>query len=117
MKEIQLVIEQNNAVVASDITGTVTINYEGRFDGVQVNTYVTGTNDQVLFTEVDDKAISLLARLYVSRDSIGDNRSFRFTARVEKSSKKEARIRFRATIIQEHKEIASDTVFVPLLVE
>jgi len=115
MKEIQLIMDQNSAVVASDITGTVAINYDGRFDGVQVNTYVTGTNDQVLFTKVDDKTISLLARLYVSRDSIGDSRAFRFTARVERSSQKEARIRFRATIIQEHKEIASETVFVPLL--
>ena len=114
MKEIQIIMDQNTAIVGSDITGTVTVNYDGRFDGIQVNTYVTGTSDQILFTNIDGKTTSLLTRLYVSKDAIRDKRSFRFTARVEKSSQKEARIRFRIAIIQEHKEIVSDTVFVAL---
>jgi len=116
MKEIQLIMDQNSAVVASDITGTVAINYDGRFDGIQVNTYITGSSEQVIFTNVDGKTVSLLTRLYVNRDVIGDKRSFRFTARVDKSSQKDSKIRFRAAIIQEHKEVVSDTVFVPLRV-
>ncbi len=116
MKEIQIIMDQDSTVAGSDITGTVTINYGGRFDGIQVNTYVTGANEQLVFTNVDGKTISLLTRLYVGRDALGDKGSFRFTARVEKSSQKEAKIRFRAAIIQEHKEIVSDTVFVPLRV-
>jgi hypothetical protein len=115
VKDIQISIEQNSAVAGSDITGTVTINYDGRFDGVQVNTYITGSSEQVIFTNVDGKQVSLLTRLYVSRDAIGDKRSFRFTARVKKGSQ-ESKIRFRAAIIQEHKEVVSDTVFVPLRV-
>jgi hypothetical protein len=115
VKDIQISIEQNSAVAGSDITGTVTINYDGRFDGIQVNTYITGSSEQVIFTNVDGKQVSLLTRLYVSRDAIGDKRSFRFTARVEKGSQ-ESKIRFRAAIIQEHKEVVSDTVFVPLRV-
>lgn len=115
MKEIQIMIDQDTALVGSDITGTVTINYDGRFDGVQVNTYILGTSDQVIFTALDDKIISLLTRLYVSRDIIGDKGTFRFTAKVEKSLQKESKIRFRAAIIQEHKEVVSDTVFVPLV--
>ena len=116
MKDIQISIEQKSAVAGSDITGIVTINYDGRFDGIQVNTYITGSSEQVIFTNVDGKTVSLLTRLYVSRDVIGDKRSFRFTARVDKSSQKDSKIRFRAAIIQEHKEVVSDTVFVPLRV-
>tara|TARA_Y100000780_G_C13682381_1_gene416502 strand:- start:727 stop:1110 length:384 start_codon:yes stop_codon:yes gene_type:complete len=114
MKEIQIIMDQNSVIIGSDITGAVTVNYNGRFDGIQVNTYVTGTSDQVFFTNVDGKTTSLLTRLYMSKDSIGDKKSFRFTARVEKILYKEARIRFRAAIIQEHKEIVSDTVFMSL---
>ncbi len=44
MKEIQIIMDQDITVAGSDITGTVTINYGGRFDGIQVNTYVTGAN-------------------------------------------------------------------------
>lgn len=117
MKEIEIIIDQKSAVVGSDITGTVTINYDGRFDGVQVNTYITGSNDQMHFTNVDSRKISLFARLYVDKGTIGEKKSFRFTARVEQSSQREANIRFRAALIQEHKEVASDTVFVPLHAE
>lgn len=117
MKEIEIVIDQKSAVVGSDITGTVTINYDGRFDGVQVNTYITGSNDQTHFTNVDGRKISLFARLYVDKGTIGEKKSFRFAARVEQSSQKKASIRFRAAMIQEHKEVASDTVFVPLHAE
>jgi hypothetical protein len=81
---------------------------------VQVNTYITGANDQVLFTDLNGKVVSLPTRLYVDKDAIGEDRSFRFKARVERSSQKETKIRFRAAIIQEHKEVVSDTVFVPL---
>lgn len=107
-------MDQKNAVVGADITGTVTINYDGRFDGIQLNTYITGANDQVLFTDIDGKKISFTARIYVGKDAIGDKRLLKFTARVERSSKEESRIRFRTAMIQEHKEIASDTVFLPL---
>ncbi|MEM2760424.1 MAG: hypothetical protein QXU32_10430 [Nitrososphaerales archaeon] len=114
MKDIELAIDQKKSVVGADITGTVTINYNGRFDGIQVNTYITGSNDQVLFTNIDDRKIAQLARLYVERNTIGDKRAFRFTARVDQSAQKDANIRFRAAIIQEHKEVASDTMFVSL---
>lgn len=117
MKEIEIVIDQKSVVGGSDITGTVTINYDGRFDGVQVNTYITGSNDQMHFTNVDDRKISLFARLYVDKGTIGEKKLFRFTARVEQSAQKKANIRFRAAMIQEHKEVASDMVFLPLHAE
>jgi hypothetical protein len=117
MKDIEINIDQKTVVAGTDITGTVRINYDGRFDGVQVNTYITGSNDYVHFTSLEGKKISLISRLFVDRQTIGEERSFKFTARVDQSSQKESSIRFRAAMIQEHKEIASDTVFVPLRAE
>jgi len=115
-KAIRINVKQNNVTPRSDINGTVTVNYHGRYDGVQVNTYITGTNEQVHFVSIDGKPISLLVRLFVSRDAMGEKNSFNFTARIEQTNlPKQSSIRFRAAIIQEHKEIESDVIFVPIV--
>ena len=115
-KAVEINIEQKIVKPQSNINGIVKINYAGRFDGVQINTYITGTNDQVHFVNVDEKTVSLFARLFVERNEIGEKNSFNFTAKVERINlQKHTSIRFRAAIIQEHKEIASDVITVPLL--
>jgi hypothetical protein len=114
-KAIKISIKQNNIIPQSDIDGSVTINYPGRFDGVQVNTYVTGTNEHVQFVSVDGRKISLFVRLFVSKDEMGETNSFDFIARLEQTNlPKQTSIRFRAAIIQQHKEVESDVIFVPV---
>jgi len=114
-KAIKINVEQKNIIPQSDINGNVTINYQGRFDGVQVNTYVSGTNEQLHFVSVDGRSISLFVRLFVSRNEMGEKNSFNFTARIEQTNiPSQTSIRFRAAIIQEHKEIESDLILVPV---
>lgn len=114
-KAIRISISQKTIVPQSDISGTVTVNYPGRFDGVQVNTNVTGTNEQVHFTSIDDRKISLLVRLFVSKNEMGEKNSFSFIARLEQTNiPGQTSIRFRAAIIQQHKEIESDIILVPV---
>lgn len=110
-KAISIRIEQKDIVPMSDINGVVTINYSGRFDGVQVNTYIMGASEQVRFVSMNNKPVSLITRLYMRRDDIHEG-SFKFTARIEKLGLPGASVRFRAAIIQEHKEVESDTIFV-----
>lgn len=117
-KAIRISLEQSSVILGSDFNGAVTVNYQGRFDGVQINTYVIGTNEQVRFVDLDGRTISIPARLYVGRKEMtGEKDSFEFKARIEwgrKDLPKDTRIRFRAAIIQEHKEIESDIVLVPV---
>lgn len=114
-KAIRISITQKSIVPGSDINGTVTLNYPGRFDGVQVNTYIVGTNEHVHFVNVNGRPISIFSRLFVSRNEIGEKNYFNFTAMVEQPNlPKQTRIRFRAAIIQEHKEIEGDIIFVPV---
>lgn len=114
-KAVRISLGQGSVIAGSDFNGAVTVNYQGRFDGVQINTYVIGTNEQVRFVNIDGKTISIPARLYVGRKEMGEKDSFEFKARIEwKDLPKETRIRFRAAIIQEHKEIESDVVLVPV---
>ena len=115
-KAIKIGVKQTSIVPQSDIDGTVTINYRGRFDGVQVNTYVTGTSEQAQFVSIDGKKISLFVRLFVSKNEIGEKNSFNFIARLEQTKlPKQTSIRFRAAIIEQHKEVESDVIFVPVV--
>ncbi len=93
-----------------EIHGDVKINYNGRFDGVQVNTYVLGGSELVEFVAFDDKSISMPTRLYIPKHDISNNQ-FSFKVVVKSKGKK---IRFRAAIIQEHKEIESQTKFIEI---
>ncbi len=114
-KAIRISVKQNNIIPQSDIDGNVTVNYPGRFDGVQVNTYITGTNEHVQFVSVDGKRISMFVRLFVGKEEMGEKNSFNFVARLEQTNlPKQTRIRFRAAIIQQHKEVESDVIFVPV---
>ncbi len=92
------------------IHGYVKINYNGRFDGVQVNTYVLGGSELVEFISFNDKSISMPTRLYIPKNDISNNQ-FQFKAVANTRGKK---IRFRAAIIQEHKEIESETKFLEI---
>lgn len=113
-RAISITLEQKSILPGSDINGTVTVTYGDRFDGVQVNTYVMDTNEQIHFVNVNGKPISLFARLFVHRNDMGGKKSFDFVARLEHDNlPKQTKIRFRAAIIQEHKEVESDTIFVP----
>lgn len=88
-----------------DILGIIKVGYKGRFDGIQVNAYMLGSAELVEFTQVNDRRISLLTRLYVPSSEISNGI---LTFRV---AKYKGRVRFRVAIIQEHKEIESDTIF------
>ncbi len=115
-KAIRISVKQNSIVPQSDINGTVIVDYPGRFDGVQVNTYVTGTNEQVQFVSIDGKKTSLSVRLFLGRNEIGEKNSFSFIARLEQTNlPKQTSIRFRAAIIEQHKEVESDVIFVPVV--
>jgi len=114
-KAISINVKQNSVIPHSEINAIVTVNYQGRFDGIQVNTYVTGTNEQIHFVNIDGKPISLFARLFVSKDEMGTKNFFNFTAKIEQTNlPKQTSVRFRVAIIQEHKEIASDVILVPV---
>lgn len=117
-RAIRLSFAQEKITPGSDVEGTVTVSYQGGFDGIQINSYVIGANGQVSFVSINGRSISIPVRLYVSRmEMMGDKKSsFAFTARLDggKNLPPGTKIRFRAAIIQQHKEVESDIVMVPV---
>ena len=111
MKYIKLTLENPNIKPNSEIKGYVTVNYPGTYDGIVINTLIMNSNELVVYKSYNDKKISdNVSRLFISRDVMPDNK-VEFTAVIEFEPEQSHDIKFRASIIEQHKEVESDQLF------
>lgn len=111
MKDIELKLENLTFKAHEIIKGRIQVNYSGRYDGVVVNAQILGSNQLIVYRSYNNKSISQnLSRLFINKDNMIQN-VVEFTASIEFEPKEIHEIKFRASIIQEHKEIESDVVF------
>jgi hypothetical protein len=76
-----------------------------------INTQILGSNELMLFTSYNGKKISQRSsRLFISRDSMPNNKAD-FTAMITFEPTQKHDVKFRASIIEQHKEIENDVVF------
>lgn len=94
-----------------EFSGTIRVAYSGNYDSVVLNTQVLDSNELMLFTSLNDKKISSRSsRLFISRDVMLDG-IVRFSGIITFDPLKKHDVKFRASIIEQHKEIESDVVF------
>jgi len=95
----------------SEIRGTITVNYPGRYDGVVINTQILDSNQHIIYKSYNEKKISQnVARLFISKDMMPDHKA-EFTATIDFEPSKKHEVKFRASIIEQHKEIESKIIF------
>lgn len=113
-KNINLDFIENEIKIEERIQGIVSINYTGRFDSISINSQIEDSSDVLTYVEIENKKINHpYARLSIMKKELQDQNKIRFkaiTKHVPKNS--ESVVKFRATLIQEHKEIASDIKFI-----
>jgi len=115
VKDIELKIENLNIKPNALITGRIRVNYIGRYDGVVVNTQIINSNQLIIYKSYNGKAISQnLSRLFINKNDMPQNTAD-FTATIEFEPTQPHDVKFRVSIIQEHKEIESDMVFATLI--
>ncbi len=111
MKEIEFKLEDTNITPNSEIKGFIKVNYPGRFDGVVINTQILSSNELIVYKSYNDKKISNnVSRLFISKEDMPDNKA-EFTASIEFEPKETHEVKFRVSIIEQHKEIESDVLF------
>ncbi len=111
MKDIELKLNNINISPGSEIKGFIKVNYSGRFDGVVINTQIIGSNELVVYKSFNENKISQnVSRLFISKDNMPENKA-EFTASIEFEPKEPHEVKFRVSIIEQHKEIESDVVF------
>jgi len=111
MKEIEFKLENTNITQNSEIKGFIKVNYPGRFDGVVINTQILSSNELIVYKSYNDKKISQnVSRLFISKDDMPDNKA-EFTASIKFEPKETHEVKFRVSIIEQHKEIESVVLF------
>ncbi len=111
MKFITLELDDKKIKPHSEIKGRITVNYPGKYDGIVINTLIVGSNKLIVYKSYNNKQISdNVSRLFVSRDLMLDNK-VEFTAMIEFDPEQTHDVKFRASIIEQHKEVESDQLF------
>ena len=111
MKDIEISLDSKEIRPNSEIRGKITVNYTGKYDSVVLNTQILSSNELMLFTSCNGKKMnSLSARLFISKESMPENKAD-FTAVISFEPKQKHEVKFRASIIEQHKEIESDVLF------
>jgi hypothetical protein len=114
MKDVELKLENLNIKPYEVIRGKIRVNYRGRYDGIVVNTQILNSNQLIVYKSYNNKTISQnVSRLFINRNDMLQN-SAEFTASIEFEPKEPHDVKFRVSIIQEHKEIESDILFAKL---
>ena len=110
MKDIIISLQDKEFHKGDTIRGTVDVSYPGRYDGVVINAQILGANELVEYTSYNGRKISQKTRLFVAKESMPEDR-IEFTATVDFEPEQKHEIKFRASIIEQHKEIDSHIVF------
>ena len=111
MEYIKFTLDYLDLKPNSEIKGHVTVNYPGKYDGIVINTLIMNSNELIVYKSYNDEKISdNVSRLFISRDVMPDNKA-NFSASIEFEPEKSHEVKFRASIIEQHKEVESVQLF------
>ena len=111
MKDIEFKLNSIDIHPNSEIRGTISVSYLGRYDGVVINTQILDSNEHIIYKSYNEKNISQnVSRLFINKDVMTGNKA-EFTAVINFKPKQEHEVKFRVSIIEQHKEIESQIIF------
>jgi hypothetical protein len=110
VKDISIMIMEKEISSGQDVHGTINLNYHGRYDSIIINSQIQNSNDVFNYTNINGKKINHpYARLSIVGNDIGEKKILEFIANTKHVPVTDSsNVKFRVTIIQEHKEVASD---------
>ena len=111
MKDLEFKLNATDICPNSEIKGTILVSYPGRYDGVVVNTTISDSNEHIIYKSYNGKKISQnVSRLFISKEVMPENKA-EFTAIINFQPNQEYEVKFRVSIIEQHKEIESQIIF------
>lgn len=115
-KELFLTIEENEIHPNEEIHGRIELNYNGRFDTLVINSHIENSNDICTYIELNGKKINHpFSRVSIYKKDLEEKKIINFIAIIQHVPKNEfSKVKFRASIIQEHKEVANDILILKI---
>ena len=115
-KQVSISLAESSIAAGEDLHGTVVINYSGRFDSLVINSQIENSSDVFSYTNLNGKKIKHpYARLSIFKAELGGRTAIEFTATTAHiPSGDHSNVKFRVSIIQEHKEVVSDIAHVKI---
>jgi hypothetical protein len=111
MKDLEFKLNSTDIHPNSEIKGMISVSYPGRYDGVVVNATILDSNEHIIYKSYNEKKISQnVSRLFINKDVMPEDR-VEFTALIDFEPKQEHEVKFRVSIIEQHKEIESQIIF------
>ncbi len=111
MKDLEFKLNSTDIHPNSEITGIILVSYPGRYDGVVINTTILDSNEHISYKSYNGKKISQnVSRLFINKDVMPEDKA-EFTAMINFEPNQEYEVKFRVSIIEQHKEIESQIIF------
>ena len=116
-KDVSISLAESSILSGNDLHGTIVINYRGRFDSVVINSQIENSSDVFSYTSLNGKNIKHpYARLSIFKSELAGSPTVNFTATTSHiPADKYSNVKFRVSIIQEHKEVVSDIAYTKII--
>ncbi|MDQ3872980.1 MAG: hypothetical protein M3258_05145 [Thermoproteota archaeon] len=116
-KDILISLAEDAIAAGEELHGTVIINYHGRFDSIVVNSQIENSSDVFSYIDLNGKKIKHpYARLSIFKSELAGRNTIDFAATTNHAPRSEhSNAKFRVSIIQEHKEVASDVAYAKIV--
>lgn len=116
-KDVSVSLAQSQISAGQELRGTVTINYPGRWDSVVINSQIENSSDVFSYTSINGKKINHpYARLSIFKADLSGKAVIEFVATTKHvPAGDHSNVKFRVSIIQEHKEVMSDIVYIKVV--
>jgi uncharacterized alpha/beta hydrolase family protein len=116
-KNIEIKLLEYEIPSKKEVDGTISINYNGRFDSISITSSIEDSSNVFTYSELDGKKINHpYSRFSILKKEIKDPHLIRFKVETNHVPNGQfSTAKFRVTLIQEHKEIASDIKFVKVM--
>ena len=116
-KQVSISLAESSLAAGEDLHGTVVINYSGRFDSLVINSQIENSSDVFSYASLNGKKIKHpYARLSIFKAELGGRTAIEFTAATNHvPTGDHSSVKFRVSIIQEHKEVVSDIAYTKIV--
>lgn len=115
--EVAISLAEKEVAAGQELHGTIAINYAGRWDSVVINSQIENSSDVFTYSLLNGKKIKHpYARLSIFKDELKGRTVVEFVSSTNHVPARDyTSVKFRVTLIQEHKEIFSDIVYIKVV--